>query len=578
MQSETKPYSRKFKSSTLWLLAGISVVLFFLFQFIFPAASDNQQLEQSFKIITKEQAKESAIKFVKSELKLNGNFEDALVTYETRSDIYGYLSKEDLLGKYTSSYDKQFPLDVFRVRFNNPDDVLSALTVDIHMSTGQAVGFEKIVSSSKANKKMMLDLGAESLATLRTWEGDLSLDDKVALSAPYLKMFGFDSNQLKPLTKDQELGLTYQVSGYSAGEAKAQLLFHFEYGSVSSVESYFSPPVTHTKYVEKQTVLANWLTFAGYALLTLVLGILAIVYSSLTRAHTSFKRGIFLSSIYFVLSILGTVNMLPILQKDMNSGMLLFGLIIQIIFTLFMAASVYFSLVGGDGLLRKKGIILWSRSKEPGYGRHVLDSVWDGYAWALILLGVQAIIFFILEKTIHTWSTTDATQSPYNMLYPVLFPLLAWVAGIGEEAVYRLFGIPMLKKMFRSTFVASVITTLIWALGHTLYPIYPVISRPIELLFIGLIFSFIFLRYGFVTVVFAHVIFDSILMALSLMFMGGVLNIAAGLFYIALPAIVAYVIYLFNPPSKERHQDGLAPPYKDKKEEPFITTPHPEGH
>lgn len=579
MQSETKPYSGKLKTSNLWLLAGLGVVLFFLFQFIFPAASDNQQLQQSFKIITKEQAKQSAIKFAESELKLNGNYEDALVTYETRPDIYGYLSKEDLLGKYTSSYDKQFPLDVFRVRFNHPDNVLSALTVDIHMNTGQAVGFEKVFSSSQANKKMMLDMGTKSLDSLLTWEGDLGIDDKLALSAPYLKMFGFDSNQLEPITKDKELGLTYQISGYSSGEAKAQLLFHYEYGNVSSVESYFAPPATHTAYVEKQTTLANWLTFAGYALLTFVLGILAIIYSALTRAHTSFKRGIVLSSIYFVLSIVGTVNMLPIFQKeDMNSGVLLFGLIIQVIFTLFMAASIYFSLVGGDGLLRKKGTILWSRSKEPGYGRHVLDSVWNGYAWALVLLGVQAVIFFILEKTIHTWSTTDATQSPYNMLYPLLFPLLAWVAGIGEEAVYRLFGIPMLKKMFRSTFVASVITTLIWALGHTLYPIYPVISRPIELLFIGLIFSFIFLRYGFITVVFAHVIFDSILMSFSLMFMGGTLNIAAGLFYIALPAIVAYIIYLFNPPGKERRQAGFTPPYANTKEEPLITTPHPEGH
>ncbi|MOA06870.1 Sporulation-killing factor biosynthesis protein SkfC [compost metagenome] len=243
-----------------------------------------------------------------------------------------------------------------------------------------------------------------------------------------------------------------------------------------------------------------------------------------------------------------------------------------------MSAAIYFSLVGGDGLWREKGIKLWARSKEPGYGRHVISSMSAGYAWAIILLGVQAIIFFVLERSIHTWSTTDANSSPYNMVYPLLFPLLAWVAGIGEEAVYRLFGIPMLKKMFRNTFVASVITSLIWALGHTLYPIYPVISRPIELLFIGLIFSYIFLRYGFITVVFAHVIFDSILMAFSLLSLGGALNTIAGLFYIALPAIVAYVIYLFNPVSKERYKDPLIPPIDNKKEEPLITTPHPEGN
>ncbi|MNM79958.1 Sporulation-killing factor biosynthesis protein SkfC [compost metagenome] len=132
------------------------------------------------------------------------------------------------------------------------------------------------------------------------------------------------------------------------------------------------------------------------------------------------------------------------------------------------------------------------------------------------------------------------------MVYPWLFPLVAWTAGIGEEAVYRLFGIPMLKKIFRSTWIASLISSLIWAFGHTLYPIYPVISRPIELAFIGLIFSFIFLRSGFITVLFAHVIFDSVLMGLSLMIMGDIGNILTGIVYILLPAIVGSLIYVFK--------------------------------
>ncbi|HEY4389964.1 MAG TPA: CPBP family intramembrane glutamic endopeptidase, partial [Paenibacillus sp.] len=301
--------------------------------------------------------------------------------------------------------------------------------------------------------------------------------------------------------------------------------------------------------------------------------VLAIVYSIVTRAHTSFKRGLFLASLYFVLSMVGAINMLPYLQKDsLSNGILVFSFVLQGVVTLLMSGSIYVSLVGGDALWRQKGRNLWPRAKEPGYGRHVLTAMKNGYAWALILLGVQSIIFLALENTIHTWSTTDASQSTYNMLLPLLFPLLAWVAGIGEEAVYRLFGIAMLKKMFKSTFVASLITSLIWAFGHTLYPIYPVISRPIELMFIGLLFSFVFLRYGFITAVFTHVIFDTILMAISLIVMGGGLNLAAGLFYLILPAIVGYLIYRFNP----AHKDHPTPP--TKKEEPIIPTPHPEAN
>lgn len=305
------------------------------------------------------------------------------------------------------------------------------------------------------------------------------------------------------------------------------------------------------------------MTLAGYGLFTLLLGVLAIVYSVLTRAYTSFKRGIWLSILYFLFSMIGTINLLPTFQAEGYSTLMLvilFG--IQALFTLAMTALVYFSLVAGNGLWRKDGYNLWGRAKEPGYGRYVLHSMYSGYLWAFILLGLQSVIFFVLEKGLGVWSTTDASQSPYNMVYPWLMPILAWMAGIGEEAVYRLFGIRIFKKMVRSTVLAAMITSLIWAFGHTLYPIYPVITRPIELTIIGLVFSFIMIKYGFITSVFSHVIFNSILMGISLFAMQDAINVAAGVFWMILPAIVGYVIYRFHSGTK--------------KEKPIFTAPHPE--
>ncbi|MEF2968530.1 CPBP family intramembrane glutamic endopeptidase [Paenibacillus sp. M1] len=547
-----EPYGRRPKTRTLWLLAAIGFIVFIWVQLLPTTDSESLQVQQSTQIITKEQARESAAKFAATALGYAGDLGEALVTYDTDSDVYGYLTREDLMADFLKKYDKQFPYDVFQVRFEHPDAETSALTVDVHMTTGKVVGFEKT--------------GDYELSVSSSWEQILEQAN------PILSALGFDENT-EMVVDEVPNGLLLTLSGYTVGEAQAEVGVTYDGGRVTMVESYFDIPQSYTDYIDRQTTIANWLTYVGYALMTFVLGILAIVYSALKRIHTSFKRGIILASVYFLISLGSAINMLPYFEKEGISGpILIFSMFIQGIVTLIMAASIYFSLVGGDGLWREQGIALWPRAKEQGYGRHVLSAVWDGYAWALILLGVQSVIFLVLENTIHMWSTTDDSQSTYNMLYPALLPLLAWVAGIGEEAVYRLFGIPMLKKMFRSTVAASVITTLIWAFGHTLYPIYPVISRPIELLFIGLLFSFIFLRYGFITVMFAHVIFDSLLMSISVMFTGGALNIAAGIFFIALPAIVAYVIYLFNPPGKERPP---VPP--QKKEEPLFTTPLPPG-
>lgn len=305
--------------------------------------------------------------------------------------------------------------------------------------------------------------------------------------------------------------------------------------------------------MDGQTSLAKKLTLYGYGLPTLLLGLLALIYGILRRKHTSWKRGIFLSSVHFLIMMVSSYNVV----SESGSGsaearvtaVVMF--IIYVLYSLLMSLLLYFSLVGGDGLWRsEEKLNPWPRASEPGYGRYVLKSIQAGYIWAFILLGVQTVMFIILSYTLDNWSTTDASQSPYNMKYAWLLPIVAWLAGLSEEAVYRLFGIQMLKKLVKNTLIASLITTLIWALGHTLYPIYPVISRPIELTVIGLLFSYIFIRYGFIAAMFSHVVFDSILMGATLIFMKDTVNIGAGIVTIILPFIVGYLVYRFNPPRK----------------------------
>jgi hypothetical protein len=535
------------KLNKLWIYGIIGLIIFIFVQLIPNTSSDTIGVNQASKIITKEQAKQSAISYLNKDLNMKDEGNQISVTYNSRPDIYGYLSKEGLLKSYGNQYAEKFPYDVFKVKFKNPNSVFKAITVDVHMITGQVVGFEKMSITNNESKQLMLQIDPANAKFLLDREGPMTVAEKEIAALPYLKQFGYEPNQLQLDNTSNGLGLRYQIKDFSIGQAKAYIELQFEYKKVISIETYFSPPASHIAYVNSQTSLASWLTYAGYVFLTFVLAILAIIYSAKTRIYTSFKRGIFLSASYFVFSVIGTLNMLPVLEQSItNHSVLIKSLILQFGITLIMSFSIYFSLVGGDGLYRAQGKILWKQRDEANYGEHVLQAMKLGYAWALILLGVQSILYFIMEPIFGTWSTTDPTQSPYNMVYPLLFPLLAWVAGIGEEAVYRLFGIPMLRKLFRSTLVASIVTTVIWALGHTLYPIYPIYTRPIELLFIGLIFSFIFLKHGYIAAMFAHVIFDSILMALSLILIGGSVNWIAGIFYIALPAIVAYVVYRFN--------------------------------
>ncbi|MFS0872935.1 CPBP family intramembrane glutamic endopeptidase [Paenibacillus xylanilyticus] len=557
-----QPLVLKANFKRLGLLAAIGLILFFVFQ-IFPATSSQTTDIQSTSFISKEQAAQSARSFAASiaDYTLPSDNGKTLVTYQTHSDIYGYMAKTKQLDTYNQKWEATYPYDVFRVRLPDEDNG-GYLNVDVHMRTGKVVGFKREVPSSLYASAEVEQDKSKRNATIQLAEGNISLDEKEQLASGILGEFGYEVPKLQLETREGEGGLTYTDAEKQIGDSKLELNFTFENGAVRSFESVFSVPDAHIDYVQKQTRQANWMTYGGYAFLTFVLGVLAIIYSILTRAHTSFKRGIILSLVYFAASVIGTLNMIPLFEaQGLSSFMLAFLMIMQTGITLVMSATIYLSLVAGDGMWRKIGMNPWPRAIEPGYGKYVLHSMYAGYLWAFILLGVQSILFFILERSIGSWSTTSADQSTYNMSYAWIFPIMAWMAGIGEEAVYRLFGIRMMQKIVRNTFIACLIPTLIWALGHTLYPIYPVITRPIELMVIGLLFSLVMLRHGFIAVVFSHVIFDSLLMGLSLIFMGDLLNVSAGIFWIVLPAIVGYVIYKMNP---------------QKKEKSYVTTPHPE--
>lgn len=551
------------------ILAGIfGLIIFVLFQ-VAPQLQSGSGEDPV--IISKNEAQGKAAAFAAQQLGYEaGAQEEWTVLYKTDASFYGYMSREKLLEDYSKNkLDQRYPFDVYHAALYTSGEADALLSVDLNMYTGKVVAFARGADADAAGGLDYGEMPASAVtaapagtADPASSEGSLTLEQKEKLARPWLQLWGASPASLQIEANAGNYGLVYTDSSVKVGESPLHYYFNYSEGQVSYFRAGFSAPAWHDTYVEDQTSLARKLTLFGYALPTLVLGLLALIYSILRREHTSFKRGVFLSFIHFVIMMVSSYNMLDGSGSDSAEARItaVVTFIIYVLYSLLMSLLLYFSLVGGDGLWRKEeGLNPWPRAQEPGYGQHVLDSIRAGYVWAFILLGVQTVMFIILSLTLDNWSTTDASQSPYNMKYAWLLPIVAWLAGLSEEAVYRLFGIRMLKKLVRNTFIASLITTLIWALGHTLYPIYPVISRPIELTVIGLLFSYIFLRYGFIAVMFSHVVFDSILMGATLIFMQDKVNIGAGIVTIILPFIVGYIVYRFNPPHKPDPAEPVQP-------------------
>lgn len=114
---------------------------FILFVQVFPQTSSETLEGQTTKVISKSEAEAAAKAFASDRLNIQtGIAAEPLVTYQSESDLYGYLSREKLLNEYNKKYEPKYPYDVFRVRLPESSDQ-GYVNVDVHMNTGKVVGF-----------------------------------------------------------------------------------------------------------------------------------------------------------------------------------------------------------------------------------------------------------------------------------------------------------------------------------------------------------------------------------------------------------------------------------------------------
>ncbi|UCC48476.1 MAG: CPBP family intramembrane metalloprotease [Gemmatimonadota bacterium] len=172
-----------------------------------------------------------------------------------------------------------------------------------------------------------------------------------------------------------------------------------------------------------------------------------------------------------------------------------------------------------------------------------------GYAVGLAFLGYVTAFYLVGRRYLGVWLPAESPHSQLLGMYlPWLVPLLiATQAAVSEEVLFRLFAVPFFKRLLRVTFLALLIPAVIWALGHSSYPVYPVYVRGIELTIAGVVFGWVFIRYGLVTMLVAHYAIDAILLAMPLLRASGGSYLGYGvaaLVCAALPLAVPLVVVL----------------------------------
>jgi hypothetical protein len=507
----------------LLILALIGIVLYISLAF---AYGDDPQPAEDGAMLSKSEAAAQAVQFVESmsELREPRTF----VTYRTHKMFSGYLQQQDLYREYLDRYENKYPTEYFTV------EVADAATrahyeVDVGMRDGRVLGWSNLNAPEGG-------------------PADATLEHEAAL---FLYKQGYDAGRLRlvPQPGDPPGRFVFESESEAIGDARLRLAVDVAHGEIAGFHAAFSVPETFAGWLDEQDATAGLLTLISLAA-TAFMALYSLFYAVRLRKEIPLNRGALLTLVFLLIYGANNFNTYPALKAVYGAEMTGPTAALFIVFlnfaTLLMAVSLYLNLIAGRSMWEKLGRHPWPHWTEARFGDEVLGGMGRGYLLALFLLGVQQLLFFIAATVFHVWAVNDAADSLYNMFVPALFPLMAWAAGISEEAAYRLFGIAFFKKLFHFNFPAVLVPSVIWALSHTQYPIYPVYTRLVEVTALGLAFGYVFLRYGFFTALFAHTAMDSILMGMSLLYTGSPPEMAAGVFYMALPALVGWLISLLH--------------------------------
>ncbi len=187
---------------------------------------------------------------------------------------------------------------------------------------------------------------------------------------------------------------------------------------------------------------------------------------------------------------------------------------------------------------------VWSPQAAPTPS--ILGRTLGGYLWVPVELAVIAAFYFVTNRYFGWWQPSESLTDP-NILgsaLPALGPIgMALQAGFMEECLFR--AVPLsIAALLGQRFghrglligLALVLQAIVFGAAHANYPGFPAYSRLVELVVPAFIWGLIFLRFGLLTTVILHAVFDLVLMSIPVFLVDGsgsglnqALVIAAGL-------------------------------------------------
>jgi membrane protease YdiL (CAAX protease family) len=363
------------------------------------------------------------------------------------------------------------------------------------------------------------------------------------------------SSETRPNRVDRTF--TWKVRDFEVHEATYRVEVTLLGNEVGGYHEYLKVPEQWTRDYKKlrsKNDMAQ--TFDTAAMAALLVGLLITIVMRVRRLDIRWRLAAMIGFTGMILSFCASMNSFPLQEFDYPT---------TDSYESFLTRQILQALLGA--LAAGGFLFVLAAGAEPLYRAAFPGKVSLGHLFSSnglrtkrfflgAILGVTLTSIFICYQTAFyitayhfgAWSPADV---PYDDLLNTRFPWLFVLFGgffpaISEEFLFRMFAIPFLRKLTKSTVIAVIVAAYVWGFGHAGYAQQPFYIRGLEVGTGGVALGIIMLRWGILPTLVWHYSVDAMYSAMLLLRSHNMylrLSGAASAGVVVLPVLVALIAY-----------------------------------
>ena len=351
----------------------------------------------------------------------------------------------------------------------------------------------------------------------------------------------YDLNDEKLVTKPngrKDYIFIFERNGEKINEAKFLLELQVTGDKFSKLEHSLKIPEAFSRRYTEMRSANNTIAGVGSIMMIIFYGILGIIFGAFFLIKSKWllwKKALLWAVFIAFLEFIASFNYLSLswiyyqttssvtehIMRNVASSITGFISTVLLLSISFMVA---------ESLTRKafgKKTQLWKNwSSGVANSKKTLGNTLGAYLWVPISLTYILVFYTITTNYLGWWNSSSLNIDPNTLATP--FPWLGAIsralhAGFWEECLFR--AVPLagailigrkLNKEKLFFWIGMILQVVIFGMGHANYPAQPSYARVIELIFPSIMFAVAYLRFGLLTGILIHFVFDAVLMSMPI--------------------------------------------------------------